>query len=111
MRKFASRAKRGLFVLSALPLAFAMAAQAAGPADVAPSLRASMQRDLGMTPAQMAQYLSIERLATLQQDRLARAQGASFAGSWIERQANGHYKLVVATTSSPQAAGADMARI
>ena len=105
MRKFASRAKRGLYVLSALPLAFAMAAHAAGPADVSPTLRAAMQRDLGMTPAQLSQYLNIERLATLQQDRLARAQGASFAGSWIERQPNGRYHLVVATTSSPQAAG------
>lgn len=108
MRKFASRAKRGLIVLSPLPLAFAMAAAAAGPSDsVSPSIRAAMQRDLGLTSAQLSQYLKIERLAAQQEKQLARAQGRAFAGSWIERQANGSFKLVVATTSlRPQQAAA-----
>lgn len=108
MRKFASWAKRGLIVLSPLPLAFAMAASAAGPSDsVSPSIRAAMQRDLGLTSAQLSQYLKIERLAAQQEKQLARAQGRAFAGSWIERQANGSFKLVVATTSlRPQQAAA-----
>jgi streptogrisin C len=77
-----------------------MAASAAGPADqVSPAVRAAMQRDLGLTSAQLAQYLKIERLATQQQEQLAKAQGAHYAGSWIERKANGAYQLVVATTS------------
>jgi streptogrisin C len=100
MRKFSSWAKRGLFVLSPLPLFVAMAASAAGPSDqVSPAVRAAMQRDLGLTSAQLAQYLKIERLATQQQEQLAKAQGANYAGSWIERKANGAYQLVVATTS------------
>src|SRR5688572_21094810 len=100
MRKFASWAKRGLIVLAPLPLVFAMAASAAGPADnMSPTLRAAMQRDLGLSSAQLSQYLRIERLATLQQSQLAKAQGRNFAGSWIERQANGTFKLVVATTA------------
>lgn len=108
MRKFASWAKRGLIVLSPLPLAFAMAASAAGPSDsVSPSIRAAMQRDLGLTSAQLSQYLKIERLAAQQEKQLAKAQGRAFAGSWIERQANGSFKLVVATTSlRPQQAAA-----
>ena len=57
-----------------------------------------MQRDLGLTSAQLSQYLKIERLAELQQKRLATAQGRNFAGSWIERGADGTFKLVVATT-------------
>lgn len=101
MRKFASWAKRGLIVLSPLPLVFAMTASAVGPADnMSPTLRAAMQRDLGLTSAQLSQYLKIERLAELQSKQLATTQGRQFAGSWIERQADGTFKLVVATTSS-----------
>ena len=44
-------------------------------------------------------YLKVERLATLQEKQLAKAQGRNYAGSWIERGGNGQYKLVVATTS------------
>lgn len=106
MRKFVSWAKRGLIVLSPLSLAVAMAASAAGPSDtVSPSLRKAMQRDLGLTSAQLSQYLKIERLAALQEKQLAKAQGRNFAGSWIERQPDGNYQLVVATTSiGPQKA-------
>lgn len=108
MHKFASWAKRGLFVLSPLSLAIAMAASAAGPSDHVPtSIRAAMQRDLGLTSAQLSQYLEIERLATLQEKQLAKAQGHAFAGSWIERKPNGSFQLVVATTSiRPQKAAA-----
>jgi len=100
MRKFVSRAKWGLLVVSPLALIVAMAASAAGaPNDgVSPTLRAVMQRDLGLTSTQLSQYLKIERLAELQQKQLAAAQGRNFAGSWIERQADGSFKLVVATT-------------
>jgi streptogrisin C len=100
MRKFVSRAKWGLLVVSPLALIVAMAASAAGaPKDgVSPTLRAAMQRDLGLTSTQLSQYFKIERLAELQQKQLAAAQGRNFAGSWIERQANGTFKLVVATT-------------
>lgn len=110
MRKFASWAKRGLIVLSPLPLVFAMTASAIGFADnMSPTLRAAMQRDLGLTSAQLSQYLKIERLAELQSKQLATTQGRQFAGSWIERQADGSFKLVVATTSSfPQRGPADV---
>jgi streptogrisin C len=102
MRKFASRAKRGLLVASPLALVVAMvaaAAPASSNAGVAPAIRAAMQRDLGLSSAQLSQYLKVERLAELQQKQLARSQGRNFAGSWIERGANGQYKLVVASTS------------
>ena len=110
MRKFASRAKRGLFVLSPIALAVAMVA-AAAPASsdrgVAPAIRVAMQRDLGLSPAQLSQYFKVERLAALQEKQLAKAQGRAYAGSWIDRGTNGQYKLVVATTSiRPQKGGA-----
>jgi streptogrisin C len=102
MRKFVSRAKRGLLVLSPIAIAVAMVAAAAPSSStntVAPALRAAMQRDLGLTSAQLSQYLKIERLTAMQEKNLAKAQGRQFAGSWIERTANGSFHLVVATTS------------
>ncbi len=107
MRKFASWAKRGLFALSPLALFAAMAASAAGPAEPPASVREAMQRDLGLSPAQLNQYLKAERLATQQGRQLAQAQGDRYAGSWLERDARGDYRLVVATTSiQPQLAPA-----
>ena len=108
MRNFATWARRGLFVFSPLALLAAMAASAA---EVTPSVRAAMQRDLGLTPAQVSQYLKIERLATQQERQLAKAQGQGFAGSWIERKANGDYQLVVATTSIVPKRGPEGAEI
>jgi hypothetical protein len=102
MRKFASRAKRGLLVLSPIAIAVAMVAAAAPSSSVngvAPAIRTAMQRDLGLTSAQLSQYLKIERLTATQEKTLAKAQGRQFAGSWIERKANGSFQLVVATTS------------
>src|SRR5688500_83621 len=101
MRKFDSWAKRGLYILSPLTLAVAMAASAAAPSDnLSTAVRTAMQRDLGLISAQLSQYLKIERLAAQQEKQLAKAQGRNFAGSWIERQPNGSFRLVVATTSA-----------
>lgn len=108
MRKFASWAKRGLLVLSPLSLVAAFTASAAGASDTLPAaVRAAMQQDLGLTSPQLAQYLKVERLAALQERKLAKAQGRNFAGSWIERAADGSFQLVVATTAlRPQQAAA-----
>ena len=94
------------------PLALAVAMIASTPAiaadDVSPALRAAMQRDLGLTSAQLSQYLKIERLSE-QSKGLEKRQGAHFAGSWIERQGSGKFKFVVATTSvGAQKSGADI---
>ena len=106
MRKFASWAKRGLTVLSPLPLFVAMTAAAAGPSDNVPSaLRVAMQRDLGLSSAQLSQYLKVERLAAAQEKTLAKAQGNRFGGSWIERSSNGQIRLVVGTTAARVPAG------
>lgn len=104
MQRFASRARRGLFVLSPLAMVVAMSASAATPppgidGGLTPVVRDAMQRDLGMLPTQMAQYLKVERLALGQGRKLAAAQGSNYAGSWIERGANGEFELVVATTA------------
>ncbi|MDQ3229106.1 MAG: S1 family peptidase, partial [Pseudomonadota bacterium] len=83
--------------LSATP---AMAAD-----DFDPHLKFAMQRDLGVFPGQVAQYLQTERLAH-SQDAVARRQfGNNFAGSWIERKADGSFQYVVATNSIAKSAG------
>lgn len=104
MRKFVP------WALSPLVLAISMAA-AAAPGDLpSPEMRATMQRDLNMTPAQLSQYLDVERLAARQSAAVAQLQGEHYAGSWIERKANGDYEFVVATTSpSPKAAPSGIA--
>lgn len=112
MRKFATWARRGLLAVSPLALLLAMSASAApGERPVSPAVRDALQRDLGLAGAQLDQYLRIERLAERQGNTLARAQGNRYAGSWLERDANGRTRLVVATTSiAPQRmpAGAEL---
>jgi streptogrisin C len=94
------------------PLALAIAMIASTPAaaadNLSPALKAAMQRDLGLTSAQLSQYLKIERLSE-QSKGLEKQQGSHFAGSWIERQGSGNFKFVVATTSvGARKSGADV---
>src|SRR5688572_1868657 len=92
-----SRTRRVLLKLS--PLAFLISFAAS--AQIAPAARDAMKRDLGMSDAQVTNYLAIEQLAETRGNQIAKAQGADFAGSWIERTPNGEYQFVVATTSAP----------
>ena len=98
MRTFRSWVKRGLLVASPFSLLVAMTASAAG-SPLPSAIREAMQRDLGLSPARLTQYLAVERLAMLQEKQLARAQGRAFAGSWIEPKADGSFRFVVATTA------------
>ncbi|WP_242111853.1 S1 family peptidase [Luteimonas aquatica] len=83
----------------------AVAAPAFAGEDINPTLKAAMQRDLGMSAKQLVQYQKIERITALQERALAKAQGSHYAGSWIERKADGSYQLVVGSTSiKPQKA-------
>lgn len=100
---------RGLMIVSPLTLAIAMVASAgpatpdkAGPDGIGgihPAVQSAMQRDLGLTGVELAQYLRTERLATQLGQQLANDQGEHFAGSWIERTPNG-FEVVVATTAN-----------
>ena len=95
MRKSVSRAN-GLLVLSTFLVAMTAAA---APIDrVSPTLRAAMQRDLGLTSVQLNNYFRVESIANAHHDKLAAAEGRNFGGSWIEKQADGNFKLVIATT-------------
>ena len=96
MHKTVFSAKRRLLLLSPLALFVSMAASA----QIAPTARDAMKRDLGMTDAQVTRYLEIEQLAEARGPLIAKAQGSDFAGSWIERTPNGEYQFVVASTSA-----------
>jgi hypothetical protein len=93
-----------------LSLAFALSTLLAAPAfaandptpPVSAGMRQALQRDLGLSTADLPRYLDTERLATRKQDEAQRALGANYAGSWLERDASGEFKFVVATTQQAQ---------
>ena len=89
------------FALSALLAAPAFAADAPNP-PVSAGMRQALQRDLGLTASEIPRYLDTERLATRKQAEAQRKLGASYAGSWLERDASGAFQFVVATTQQAQ---------
>jgi len=88
--------------VASMPLALALMAVVA-PAFAAngidPSLKSAMQRDLGLSESQIAQYLRTERIADQQQRSMEHEQGRNFAGSWIERKGDGSFQFVVGSTT------------
>jgi alpha-lytic endopeptidase len=80
---------------------------ATGPANAAddraidPKFSFAMQRDLGVMPGQLKQYLQDQDAAAERSVAASEAMGDSFAGSWLEQLPGGRAKLVVATTKSP----------
>ncbi len=67
----------------------------------------AMKRDLGMNDAQLAQYFNAERTAYVNEARVSKQLGERYAGSWLERGADGQYRYVAATTGSAKVAAAD----
>lgn len=100
----ASQLKGRRPLLRAALLSAALATLATGTAfasdDFSPTLKFAMQRDLGIFPGQIPQYLETERLATTHQATAQRAFGEQYAGSWIERKGDGTFRFVVATSGA-----------
>ena len=88
------------FSMSVLAVAMAVSGAASAADDLSPALKAAMQRDLGLSGPQLAQYLKAERLAVQQEKTMQRQLGRNFAGAWLERKADGSFGFVVATTSA-----------
>lgn len=86
-------------ITAAVAMAFSGSSFAAD--DLAPALKAAMQRDLGLSGTQLAQYLDTERVAAQQEKAQERRLGQNFAGAWIEHKDDGAFRFVVASTSSP----------
>lgn len=101
-------------VLSSIVIAAATALSAGSAiaaSDFDPQLKFAMQRDLGIFPGQIAQYLQTERIADAQDAAAKRAFGSRFAGSWIERKTDGTFQFVVATTGVGKLAATDSVEV
>ncbi|MGO1070456.1 S1 family peptidase [Lysobacter sp. CA199] len=92
MRKFS------MSVIAAT-VAMAVSGTAFAADDLAPALKSAMQRDLGLSSTQLTQYLKVERLAAQQEKTLETQLGRNYAGTWLERKADGSFGLVAASTS------------
>ena len=64
----------------------------------------AMKRDLHMNDAQLTRYFQAERTAVASEELIARRLGASYAGSWLERGADGEFRFVAATTGTARRA-------
>jgi hypothetical protein len=60
--------------------------------DLPAGIRVALQRDLGLTTREVPRYLDAERLAMGRQAEARRMLGASYAGSWLERDATGTFR-------------------
>lgn len=86
--------------------AFASGAALASDA-ISPAFEFAMQRDLGIFPGQIPQYLETERMAQLHETVARRQLGDAYAGSWIERKPDGTFGLVIASTDAGKLARLD----
>ena len=97
---FPTCARSGL-VAAAL---IAAVAGSAGAADndvrIDPGMAAAMQRDLGIGAAQLPGYFRAARETLVKEEQARRRFGGDFAGGWLERDANGAFKYVVATAAN-----------
>ena len=99
MRNAPSSASLSALALAVSLLAAATASAAPPSTDTVPTqLRFAMQRDLNIQPQQIPQYLDAERLATSIERDASNRLGAHYAGAWLERDARGRYRTVVAAT-------------
>jgi hypothetical protein len=62
-----------------------------------------MRRDLGLDARSLSQYIETERRAIAEIPEIEARLGAAYAGSWIERGADGRHRLVVASTKPSNA--------
>ncbi len=112
-RKF-SASPLSLMIVTAmaatLPAHANAAANTATPS-TSPAMQQALKRDLGFSPGQITRYIETEHSAMRKQGEAQRTLGARYAGAWMERDAAGEFKLVVATTQPTQSAkslGADV---
>jgi hypothetical protein len=92
-RRFALRSLAAAAIAAMVPAGALVASDAFDPA-----LQAAIERDLGIAPAQAAQYLRTERIAEAHGAAARQQLGDDYAGSWIERRDDGSFVYVVAAS-------------
>ncbi len=65
---------------------------------LSPEYLAAMERDLGISAAEIPQHMQAEKFAVDVESMAIKQFGESYAGSWMEHLGHGQYKYVVATT-------------
>jgi streptogrisin C len=88
-------------VASSIAASAAQAAPARAGTDLPAQVRAALQRDLGVTAAQLDARLASEATAGARSARLENSLGAAFGGSWLAGDTG---TLMVGVTSSARAA-------
>lgn len=114
MRKTRTPARTAALAVSMLASALvatiaspeAIAAPGNSAADIPAEIRFAMQRDLGIMPGQIPQYLAAEKRAAEVERNARSALGDSYAGTWLERNTLGEYGPFVAVSSPRDAAKA-----
>ncbi|UHQ24799.1 S1 family peptidase [Lysobacter sp. 5GHs7-4] len=108
-----SKLRRSLLSLTVATVSLSAIGAAVAADAVDPGLKFAMQRDLGVMPRQLSEYLKVERTAEQQAGAAQRRFGAGYAGSWIERKADGSFGFVVATAGADAGAvpGAEVRRV
>jgi hypothetical protein len=69
-------------------------------------LSSIMRRDLGLNAQQAQRYVIAERKAIALTPKLKRQLGKAYAGSWMERDARGDFRLIVGVTDGNASAKA-----
>jgi S1-C subfamily serine protease len=64
------------------------------------ALLAAMRRDLGLDTEQATRYLGAERSAMARTPAVMKRLGDRYAGSWLEADKKGDFRMVVATTDA-----------
>jgi hypothetical protein len=88
------------------PAKLSAASPDGAPHTTADDLSAALRRDLSVDARQLAQYLDVERAVMTRTSELKRSLGAAYAGTWIERAADGRFRTIVAATDERSAARA-----
>jgi alpha-lytic endopeptidase len=97
---------------TAVLVAFAATASAGSRDEpIDPRIAAAMERDLGITSEQLPRYFRAEQQTHAKLAQAQRTFGENFAGGWLERDANGEFKYVVATTLAAKGANISGAEI
>ncbi len=111
MRNMKMSVRTAALAVSALALATSAmfvsprANAATGPSDtdIPVEMRFALQRDLGIMPGQIPQYLRAEKRMPDTERKARSALGKHYAGSWLERNRQGVYVPVVAVASAGDA--------
>lgn len=78
------------------------------------AMQQALQRDLGIKPSDIPRYIEIETRAMRTEAEARRQLGERFGGAWLERDPNGEFRQVIASTGANNASrlgGSEVRRV